>query len=164
VTTRRILKILHELSSFGVTGALAAHMILLAVAPTDSPEGYVATRQGIEAISGWLLVPSLVVALVSGLFAMAIHAPFHNAGWAWAKLLLGLPLFEGILATIDSSARRATVFAIEIAEGGGDPDKLEKLVAAEWRSLAFIMTLAVAQTVLGVWRPRKRRRRRKAES
>lgn len=160
MATRRILKILHELAAFGVTGALAAHMILLVVAPMDSPEGYLATRRGIEAISSWLLVPSLVVALVTGLFAMAIHAPFHNAGWAWAKLLLGLPLFEGTLATIDSSARRATAFAVELTEGRADPAELEQMITVEWRSLIFIMALSVAQTVLGVWRPRAWRRRR----
>ncbi len=157
---RRILKILHELAAFGVTGALAAHMILLAMAPTDSPEGYIAIRRGIEAISGKLLVPSLGVALVTGLFAMAIHRPFQNAGWAWAKLLLAFPLFEGTLATIDSSARYATVFAVDLAEGRADPSRLEALIAVEWRSLFIIMALAVVQTIIGVWRPRKRRRPR----
>jgi len=156
---RRFLKVFHVLGSIGLTGALACYMILLAVAPTDSPEGYAVVRRGIEAISGWLLVPSLVVALVTGLFAIAVHPPFQNAGWVWAKAALGLPMFEGTLVTIDSTAQRAAEVSAQLAAGTVEPAVLSELVAREWNALWIIMVLSIAQTVLGVWRPRRRRRR-----
>ena len=156
---RRILKILHLLGAVGVTGALVAHMILLATAPQDSVSGYAVVRSNIEAISGWLLVPSLVVALVSGLLAIAVHPPFGNAGWVWIKAGLGLPMFEGTLITIDGTAQRAAALSARVAAGEVDPALVRELVAREWNALWIILALAVAQTALGVWRPRRRRRR-----
>lgn len=157
---RRILKTLHWFGAIGMTGALASHMLLLATAPDDSMADYAIVRRNIETISGWLLVPSLGIALVSGLLAIAVHSPFQNAGWAWAKAVLGLPMFEGTLATIDSTAQRAAALSAQAAAGGVDPARLSEMLAREWRALWIIMALAIAQTVLGVWRPRRRRRRR----
>ena len=155
---RRIVKILHELSAIGLTGALAAHMVLLATAPTDSLEDYAVVRKGIEAITGWLLIPSLAVVLVSGLLAIAVYTPFQNAGWVWFKALMGFPMFEGTLITIDGMAQTAARLASEAAATGvSDAAMVERMVAAEWRSLWLILGLAIAQTVVGVWRPRKRR-------
>ena len=156
---KRILKILHELAAMGLTGALAAHMILLSSAPQDSLEAYAVVRQGIQAISGWILVPSLMLALVSGLLAMAIHHPFQNAGWAWFKALLGLPMFEGTLLTIDATAQEAAALSARAAAGEVDPALVAQAVAREWNALWLILALALAQTILGVWRPRAWRRR-----
>ena len=156
---RRILKILHELGAIGLTGGLATHMILLATAPDDSMADYAIVRSNIEAISRWLLVPSLAIALVSGLLAMAASSSFQSAGWVWTKAILGLPMFEGTLATIDSTAKRAAALSAQAAAGDVDPALLSEMLAREWRALWLIMGLAIAQTVLGVWRPRLRRRR-----
>ncbi|MGB5812335.1 MAG: DUF2269 family protein [Polyangiales bacterium] len=156
---RRILKILHLLGAIGLTGALASYMILLATAPDDSMADYAIVRSNIEAISGWLLVPSLAIALMSGLLAMAVYSPFQNAGWVWAKAVLGLPMFEGTLVTIDSTAQHAAALSAQAAAGDVDPALLSEMLAREWRTLWFIMALSIAQTVLGVWRPRRRRRR-----
>ncbi len=158
---RRLLKILHELGAIGLTGALASYMILLVTAPDDSMADYAIVRSSIEAISAWLLVPSLAIALVSGLLAMAVYAPFQKGGWVWAKAILGLPMFEGTLATIDSTAKQAAALSAQAAAGDGDvdPTLLSEMLTREWRALWIIMVLAIAQTVLGVWRPRRRRRR-----
>lgn len=156
---RRILKTLHWFGAIGLTGALASYMILLATAPDDSLADYAIVRSNIEVISGWLLVPSLAIALMSGLLAMAVYSPFQKAGWVWAKTVLGLPMFEGTLATIDSTAQRAAALSAQAAAGDADPSLLSEMLAREWRALWFIMALAIAQTVLGVWRPRRRRRR-----
>jgi hypothetical protein len=156
---RRILKILHLLGAIGLTGALASYMILLATAPDDSMADYAIVRSNIKAISGWLLVPSLAIALVSGLLAMAVYSPFQNAGWVWAKAVLGLPMFEGTLATIDSTAQSAAALSAQAAAGEFDPALLSEMLAREWQALWIIMALAIAQTVVGVWRPRRRRRR-----
>ncbi len=154
---RRILKILHLLGSIGLTGGLASYMILLATAPDDSMADYAIVRSNIEAISGWLLVPSLAIALMSGLLAMAVYSPFQNAGWVWAKAILGLPMFEGTLATIDSTAQSAAALSAQAAAGDVDPALISEMFAREWWALWIIMALSIAQTVLGVWRPRRRR-------
>jgi len=158
---KRVLKILHLLGSAGLVGALAAHAVLLATLPEDAPESYAAARRSIEALSAWVLVPSLVIALVSGVFAIAIHPPFHNAGWAWAKAVLGFPMFHATLLTLDASAQRASELSARARAGEVDPAVLADLVAHEWSALWMLLGLAVAQTVLGVWRPRRLRRRRR---
>ncbi|MEZ4279450.1 MAG: hypothetical protein R3F21_07540 [Myxococcota bacterium] len=156
-TARRLVKILHELSAIGLTGALVAHMVVLSTASTESLVEYAVLRRAIEAITGWLLVPSLALVLISGLSSMIVHTPFQNAGWVWLKALLGFPLFEGTLITIDGLAQTAASLATEAAGGGDhDPALVANMVAAEWRSLWIILVLAVAQTVIGVWRPRLR--------
>lgn len=156
--TRRILKILHLLAATGLTGALAAHMLLLANASTGSLVEYAVLRSNIATITSWLLVPSLVVALVTGLFSMAVHYPFQKALWVWLKAAFGLPMFEGTLITIDGTAQQAAALAQRAAAGDADPALVQELVAREWNSLWIILFLAVLQTVLGVWRPRKRRK------
>jgi len=143
----------------GLAGALVAWMVLLATAPADSLAGYAVVRRGIEAISGWVLVPSLVLTLVSGLFAIAVYRPFQDAGWVLAKAALGLPMFEGTLVTLDSTAQRAAAMAARAAAGEVDPAVVAELVAREWNALGIILALAAAQTWLGVWRPRRRRGR-----
>ncbi len=155
---------LHLLGAIGLTGSLAAYMVLLYTAPADSMEDYAVVRRGIEAISGWILVPSLVAALVTGLFAIAVYHPFQNAGWVWAKALLGLPMFEGTLATIDSTAQKAAALSARAALGEVEPALVADAVAREWNALWMIMALSVAQTVIGVWRPRRRRGRKRSSS
>ncbi len=157
--TRRALKVLHLLASAGLTGALVVYMILLAGAPSDSLEGYALVRRNIEAVSGWLLVPSLMLALVSGLFAMAAHSPFQSGAWVWIKAALGLPMFEGTLLTIDATAQRAAALSARAVAGEVDAALVADAVAREWNALWMILALAVAQTVLGVWRPRRFSRR-----
>jgi hypothetical protein len=143
-----------------MTGALAAYMVLLATAPHDSPSEYALLRRHIELLSGWLLVPSLALVLLTGLLSMAVHTPFQNARWAWLKLALGLPVFEGTLVTIDGTAQQAAALSARAAAGELDAAAVPALVAHEWNTLWIIMALALAQTVIGVWRPRLRSRRR----
>jgi uncharacterized membrane protein (UPF0136 family) len=156
---RRVLKVLHLLSSAGLIGALVVHAILLATAPEDSLSGYALVRRNIDAVCTWLLVPSLMVALASGFFAIAVHPPFTDAAWVWIKAALGLPMFEGTLMTIASTSKRAAEASTRAIAGDADPALVADLLAREWNALGLILALAVAQTVLGVWRPRRLRRR-----
>lgn len=157
--TRRLLKLVHELGAIGITGALVAHMVLLATASQDSLVEYAAVREGIAAISRYLLVPSLAIVLVSGLFAMAAQPAFFEMRWVWAKALLGLPTFEGTLTLVDSTAQRAARLSAEAAAGEADPALLAELLRNEWAGLWWILVLVVASTVLGVWRPKLRGKR-----
>lgn len=156
---RRVMKALHELGAIGVMGALAAILVLSATAPTDSLPAYAAVRAGIAAIAEWLLVPSLLLVLASGLLAIAFTEAYKNAGWAWAKAFSGIVMFEGTLLTVGAGARRAAELSALAASGkGGDPAVLEQVVRSEWGSLWLLLVLSFANVVLGVWRPRFARR------
>jgi hypothetical protein len=151
---QRLLKALHQVGGIGLAGSLAACIVLVVTAPTDSLVGYAAVRQGIAAISQWLLVPSLALVLVSGLLAIAANRAYHDAGWAWMKALLGIVMFEGTLVTISGSARRAAELSALAAAGEGDPAKLAEVLRTEWGSLWLILALSIANVLLAVWRPK----------
>ena len=156
---KRLLKFLHELGAIGVTGALAALLVLVATAPKDSLADYAAVRTVITFVADWLLVPSLAIVLISGLLAIAANRAFHNAGWAWVKALLGIAMFEGTLLAIAASARRAAELSALAAAGEPDSAALAEVLRTEWGGLWLILALSIANVVLAVWRPRLVRRR-----
>jgi hypothetical protein len=159
---RRLLKALHEIGAVGVTGSLAACIVLVATAPADSLVGYAAVRQGIAELTKWLLVPSLAITLISGLLAIAANDVYINAGWAWFKAALGISMFEGTLLTVGSSARKAAELSAAAAAGQGNPALLAEAVRTEWGGLWILTVLCVANIALAVWRPRFHRRTARA--
>lgn len=154
----KLLKSVHEVGAIGTLGSLAACIVLLATAPTTSPPAFAAVLQGIASISKWLLVPSLVIVLISGLLAIAANEAYKNAAWAWVKALLGVGTFEGTLLTVGSSARQAAEISALAASGHGDPDYLAQVLRTEWGGLWILAALAVVNIVLAVWRPKLHRR------
>ena len=56
---RRFIKILHEVGTVGVMGAIAAIIILIMSARGTSSIEYAAIRHGIDHVARWLLLPSL---------------------------------------------------------------------------------------------------------
>jgi hypothetical protein len=155
---RRVLKILHEVSSSGIVGAIAAHLAVLSVASTTQMLEYAAVRRGIEVITQWVLLPSLAVVLVTGLLAIAVHRPFHSAGWAWLKLALGMAMFEGTLGAINATARDASALAAKVVAGEQPVSAMDDVLRHEWGGLWVILFLSLANIVLGVWRPKLTRR------
>jgi hypothetical protein len=155
---RRLLKFLHEIGAVGVMGSLAACLVLIATAPKNSWVAYAAVRQGIAAIAQWVLVPSLALALISGLLAIAANTAYTNAAWAWVKALLGISMFEGTLLTVGAGARRAAEISALAASGHGDPAELATVLRSEWGTLWLLMAVAVVNIILAVWRPRLFRR------
>lgn len=154
---RRVFKILHEVGSAGVLGAFATILVLVAFAPDprESIEAYATSRSQIAMVSKWILTPSLLAVLTSGLGAMAVNPAYHDAGWAWAKAITGLALFEGTLLTVDASARRAAEWASAALQSGViDTTTLESLLRRERGGLWGLLVIALANVVLGVWRPR----------
>lgn len=150
---QKAIKFLHSLASCGLIGALLGYMIVLIAAPQDTPAAYADMRQSINGLSNYLLLPSLAVALVSGLVSMIVQPVFLDRRWVWIKALSGLAMFEGTLAIIGAKANHAAKVSIQIAEGTAEPDALDTALANEWYSLAVIMALSVANVALGVWRP-----------
>ncbi len=59
--SRRVIKILHELGSSGMLGALLAHGALLGAATVSDAVAYAAIRHGIDLVARFVRVPSLAV-------------------------------------------------------------------------------------------------------
>jgi hypothetical protein len=155
------MKALHEFGAIGMMGSMAAYVVLVATAPADSLEGYAAVRRGIDFVCRWILVPSLVLTLTSGLLSIAFNEAYKNAGWAWFKAALGIIMFEGTLLTIQGSAARAAeLSAAAVTSGLPATEALAPILRTEWNSLWLMLALCLANVVLAVWRPRFSRRRR----
>ena len=151
---RKILKFFHTVASCGLIGALLGYAIVLIYAPQDTARSYAEARHTISALCNYVLLPSLAVALITGLLSMAVHRPFQEMRWAWVKALLGLSMFEATLGIIGSKAEYAAALAARIASGEAPPGALGSELSTEWSSLAAIMALSIANIVLGIWRPR----------
>ncbi|MFK7912612.1 MAG: hypothetical protein AB8B93_01750 [Pseudomonadales bacterium] len=153
-------KFLHTMGSIGLLGGIACYIILLSVAPPMSEiESYHAIRVGIDKIARWLLLPSLTIMLTSGLAAVAIHAAFREQRWVWCKILLGLSMFEGTLVSIQGPAQHAAKITAQALAGQIEVARIPELIHDERGALWVVGTLAVINVVLGVWRPRLKRRK-----
>ena len=157
---RRLLKILHTVSSCGLIGGLLAYMVILITAPQATPTSYADMRVTIAAISNYVLLPSLAVALVSGLLAMAAHRPYTEKVWAWIKAATGILMFKGVLTIVGAKADYAASVSERVAKGELDVEVLETALAYEWQALVTIFAISVLNVVLGVWRPNITRRRK----
>lgn len=150
---RKILKILHTLAACGLIGGLGCYMILLLMAPQETPEAYADLRQAIAAVSNYLLLPSLAIATISGLLAMMVHRPFLDKRWVWLKAALGILMFKGVLTIVGAKANEAAVTARKVADGEPVAEVLGAALFNEWATLGVVMLLSVANVVLGIWRP-----------
>ena len=73
---RKAVKFFHTLASCGLIGALLGYMIVLIYAPHDTASKYADVRHTISALCNYLLLPSLAIALVTGLeetITIALH-------------------------------------------------------------------------------------------
>ena len=151
---RQLLKFLHSVASCGVIGALLCYMLILLKGPQQTLSQFADQRQVISAICSSILIPSLAIALFTGLIAMAVHRPFQEKRWAWIKALLGIGMFESTLAITQSKANYAAEISRKIAAGEAGSDALGTSLHSEWMTLGAIMALSLANIALGVWRPR----------
>lgn len=157
---KKILKSLHTVGSVGITGAVAAHLVLLTALPGLATVAEAAAlRTGIAAVATWLLLPSLLLVLVSGLLAIAAQPAFGSAGWVWVKVALGLVIFEGTLVSVQRPAERNLDYTLQAVAGKIDAAELEAMLHSEWGALWVILAVCIANIILGIWRPRLVRRR-----
>jgi uncharacterized membrane protein len=156
-TIRKTSKALHSIASAGLIGGLGCHMILLAAATPDTPEAYADLRTSIALISNYVLLPSLALGLVTGLFSMAIHTPFLQKGWVLVKALLGILMFKGVLTVVVAKSDYVSVLSTRIANGEPVERALQKALAGEWGALWVVFALSVINVVLAIWRPQKMR-------
>lgn len=124
---RLLSKYLHEVGSYGLAGGFAAQLIFL------SDGDMKAAAVPVQAIGGWLVTPSLILVLLSGVLAMVVRPTFFTKGWVWMKVILTIPTIYATLATFPG-----IVWYHELK-----PSQL-------W--LALIASLVV--TAFSVWRPR----------
>lgn len=156
---RHLLKFLHTLGAIGLIGAMAALLVLSRMAPPPAAlEGYALLRGAMGVIATWIFFPSLVVTLIAGLLAIAYSRAYQNAGWAWLKAASGILVFEsgfvGVLGPIQQEAEQS---AMALA-GSADPATLGASLHGEQGVLWVLLAVAIANVVLGVWRPRLTRR------
>ncbi|MFY9975875.1 MAG: hypothetical protein WAK53_16580 [Chromatiaceae bacterium] len=158
---RRFLKFLHTMGTIGLMGALAALLVLLAALPdpTTSLSEYASLRTAMGGIAAWLLLPSLALVLVSGLWSMAITRAFHNAGWVLAKLALGVVMFKDVLLSVQGPVQTEAARSAQALAGELDPAVLGTVMHNEWAAVWVVLLIATANVVLGVWRPKFSRRR-----
>lgn len=162
---RKTLKFLHEMASIGYLGAILALMVLHASLPEPSDlSRFVTLRVAMGAVAELVLLPSMGLVVVSGLLSIAATRAFHNAAWVWAKLASGILVFEGTLVYVQAPMQRAARQAQAALAGELPVTGLDLPLQAEWASFWILGSVAVANVVLGVWRPRLRRRRKRAEA
>ena len=104
-------------------------------------------------IASWILLPSMGLTLIAGLLAMAVHRGFHNAGWAWAKLVTGVLIFEGSLVGIVGPLQEQADLSARALAGEVDHGALAAAGAGQG-PLWVLLAVATANVVLGIWRPR----------
>ena len=85
---------------------------------------------------------------------MAVHYPFCQARWVWAKALTGIGLLEGTLVTVQGTSRRVAELSAGALDGRADPALMAELLRTEWIGLWTILVLSLLNVVLGVLRPR----------
>ena len=115
-------------------------------------------RMAMGGIAQWVFFPSLALTLIAGLLAMALTRAFHNAGWALVKLASGILVFEGGFVTVLGPMQKEAALSARALAGNADPALLGRTLDAEWNSLWLLLAVAVANVVLGIWRPRFVRR------
>lgn len=151
---RLAMRFAHTVAAAGLVGALLAYLLIILFAPKGSAQSFADARETINVICDYLLLPSLAVALVTGLLSMVVHRPFQEFRWVWLKALLGLSMFEATLGIVGSKANAAAELSAKIAAGAGEQAALDAAIASEWTALLAILALSLANYVLGVWRPR----------
>ena len=147
---RKTLKFFHTLASCGLIGGLLAYGVILIAAPQGTPSAFADMRATVAAIASYVILPSLAVALVSGLLSMAVHRPFQELRWAWVKTLLGISMFEATLGIVQSKANTAAALSAQIAAGEPQAKALAEAITYEWHALGVILVLSVGNIVLGV--------------
>jgi hypothetical protein len=152
---RRLLKFMHTMGAIGLMGAMAGLLVLFSFtpAPTSLSE-YALMREAMGGISTWIFLPSLGLTLIAGLLAIGLNRAYHNAGWAWVKLLSGVLVFEWGFAAIQGPMQQEAELSARALVHQADPATLAASLDPEWKSLWVMLAVATVNVILGIWRPR----------
>ena len=152
--SRKTMKILHTVGAAGLAGGLLVHFVLLIDAQSKAAETYVSLRLAILDISDYVIFPSMAICLLAGLLGMMVHRPFQEKGWVWLKAALGILVVKGIITIVSAKAVSGLNLANEIVAGTAGTAALSEPLFYERWTIIIMLLLALANIVLGVWRPR----------
>lgn len=147
---RLLLKCLHQLGVIGFMGALAAQLVLVLASGDAAMQ--LPWRQAAAQVSGWLVMPALLLTTVTGLLLMMAHAPFMAARWVWAKALLGMVVGAVLLFGVQTAVRQALLLAG--TEDAALRQDLQQALRTEWVGGWLALGTALLAVALAVWRPR----------
>jgi hypothetical protein len=151
---RRLFKFLHSLAAAGLTGGITALAVVVILAPGSvGGAGYGPIMAAMAKIAAWVIAPSMVLTVVTGLLAMVANPAFYEAGWVWLKAATGLAILEGglrVVGPLQDEAKRAGA----ALAAGSDAASLAQLLSAEENTLWLLLVVSIANIALGVWRPR----------
>jgi hypothetical protein len=135
-------------------GAMAALAIVMILAPASiGAVGYVPLISVLAKVAAWIIEPSILLTVLSGLLAIAVTPPFQDAGWVWAKAATGILILEGglhVLGPIQEEAKRG---AAALA-ASPDPGGVARLLTSEANTLWVLIAVSLANIALAIWRPR----------
>ena len=151
---RRLVKFLHTLGAAGFMGGMATLAIVVIMAPASvGTPGYAPLMGAMAKIAAWIISPSMVLTVISGLLAMAVNPAFHDVGWVWLKAATGILVLEGglhVVGPIQEEAKRASSALM----AGADPAGVGRLLTAEVNTLWVLLAVSAANVALAIWRPR----------
>jgi hypothetical protein len=155
---RRPLKFIHTVSTATLVGALVLQLVVAfrynALLATDDATALGARAVLVE-VTRWVMGPSLVVCVVSGLLLMGLNRTFASAGWVWAKALIGFMLVKGVITIQDPAVHELYALATQGIAGKVEAlAELARLARMEWLGGWLALALAVGAIAFGVWRPR----------
>jgi hypothetical protein len=143
------------MGAIGLMGAMASLVAVMSFGPSPtSSVGQAAVMGAMAKIASWVFLPSLALTLIAGLLAIAVTPGFHDAGWVWAKAATGILIFEGGLLYVAGPIQDAAKTSAGALAGRLDPAIAARTLAAERNTLWVLLAVALANVVLGVWRPR----------
>jgi uncharacterized membrane protein len=148
------LKFIHTVGAAGLTGAIAALALILILAPASTSTAlYVPMMAVLAKAAAWIIGPSMVLTVISGLLAILATPAFYDVGWVWLKAATGLLVLEGGLHVIGPLQEEAKRGAGALA-GSVDPASVARLFTDESNTLWVLLAVSLANIALGVWRPR----------
>lgn len=135
-------------------GGFAALVVVLVLAPASiGTPAYAPIVVAMAKVGAWIIGPSVLLTVASGVLSLAFTPAFQSAGWVWVKAATGIAIFEGsalFLGPIQAEARRVSSAPID----GLDPAAAQRLFDSAASSLWVLLAVCVANVALGVWRPR----------
>ena len=114
-------------------------------------------RIGADAIANWLVLPSMLAVLLSGVLSMAVHHPFQNQGWVLVKLFAGVLVFEATLASVGGPAEQALAAVQSAMSGEITTEQMMRRISDKWGAWWMLLALSIGNVGLAIWRPRFRR-------